>query len=303
MDANSPPNQPSNYLNVQFRTLQLAIFSVGLAAMIVSGWYLVEGMLHFAGDDTSKRIFIAAGIIFQITESICFISAAALSNKHFYWRVLLLLLGGVLFAFSITVMTLAQKATLNSGEVETSALNEQISGVKSQIASLDEMIAAYRLNAEKQSQSIYANSRELGQDSLNRATELEEKKLALAEKLFALSSARKQTSSDFFQQLEEIVYFPALQMEFYFLVTRSLLLELCGIFLLSFAAYLKLPKHHAMTETAGSHNIQLPNPPKQRQALLTRSGQTGPGGSRISSGHWASSHIQSLKRKNQPPEN
>lgn len=303
MKSNAVSSQPSLFQHAHFRTMQLAILLVGLAAMIVSGWYLIEGMLHFAGDDTSKRVFIAAGIIFQITESICFISAAALSNKHFYWRVLLLLLGCILFFFSITVMTLAQKATLHSGEVETSALNEQIAATKSQIESLDEMIAAYRLNAEKQSKSIYANSRELGQDSLNRATELEEKKLTLSEKLFTLSSARKQTSSDFFQQLEEIVNYPALQMEFYFLVSRSLLLELCGIFLLSFAAYLKLPRHQPEAEIVSHREFKIAKPANPQQAVFTRNIHPEPGSSLVTSGHWASSHIQSLKRKSQSQEN
>ncbi|WP_455221040.1 hypothetical protein [Kaarinaea lacus] len=302
MNSSPASSQSSLFQHANFRTMQLAIFLVGLAAMIVSGWYLIEGMLHFAGDDTSKRVFIAAGIIFQITESICFISAAALSNKHFYWRILLLLLGCVLFLFSITVMTLAQKATLQSGEVETSALNEQIAATKSQIASLDEMIAAYRLNAEKQSKSIYANSRELGQDSLNRATELEEKKLELSEKLYTLSSARKQTSSDFFQQLEAIINYPSKQMEFYFLVTRSLLLELCGIFLLSFAAYLKLPRHLPETEAASNDEVKLRRAENRQQAVFTRNIHSEPRSAIVNSGHWASSHIQSLKRKSKSQE-
>ena len=303
MNRNEISNQASLFNNVHFRTIQLAIFSVGLAAMIVSGWYLIEGMLHFAGDEASKRVFIAAGIIFQITESICFISAAALSNKHITWRLSLFLLGCVLFFFSITVMTLAQKATLQSGENETSALNDQINATKSQIVSLDEMIAAYRLNAEKQSKSIYANSRELGQDSLNRATELESKKLDLSEKLYLLSSARKQTSSDFFGQLESIIGFPAMQMEFYFLVSRSLLLELCGIFLLSFAAYLKLPKHIPQPETIPNRVTQLRTPSNQQQTVFTRNPGKESSNTLVNSGHWASSHIQSLKKKTEPHDN
>jgi hypothetical protein len=303
MNRNEIANQASLFNNVHFRTIQLTIFSVGLAAMIVSGWYLIEGMLHFAGDEASKRVFIAAGIIFQITESICFISAAALSNKHITWRLSLFLLGCVLFFFSITVMTLAQKATLQSGENETSALNDQINATKSQIVSLDEMIAAYRLNAEKQSKSIYANSRELGQDSLNRANELESKKLDLSEKLYSLSSARKQTSSDFFGQLESIIGFPAMQMEFYFLVSRSLLLELCGIFLLSFAAYLKLPKHIPQHETIPNRVTQLRKPSNQQQAVFTRNPGKESSNTLVNSGHWASSHIQSLKKKTEPHDN
>ena len=194
-------------------------------------------------------------------------------------------------------MTLAQKATLQSGENETSALNEQIEATKSQIVSLDAMIAAYRLNAEKQSQSIYANSRELGQDSLNRATELESKKLALSEKLYSLSSARKQTSSDFFKQLETILSYPALQMEFYFLVSRSLLLELCGIFLLSFAAYLKLPRHTVKTGVPEEPKPPVKHAIHQNPGVFTRNPVKNHGDALVNSGHWASSHIQMLKKK------
>ena len=86
MHSNYSSQPVSIFHSVHFRSIQLAIFLEGLAAMVVSGWYLIEGMLHFAGNDASKRVFIAAGIIFQITESICFISAAALSVKHLTWR-------------------------------------------------------------------------------------------------------------------------------------------------------------------------------------------------------------------------
>lgn len=249
---------------LQQRSIQLGIFLVGLAAMCVSGWYLIEGMLRFAGDSGSNRVFVAAGLIFQITESICFILAAALVSKSLSWRLAFIGLGSVLFLFSISVMTLAQKATLQAGEFASSALNENIASLQAQVESLDEMIASYRFNAEKQSKSIYANSRELGQDSLNRATELELKKLELSEKLFQLNSQRRQTSSDFFKQVEQIIDVPALQAEFYFLVTRSLLLELCGILLMSYAAYLHAP-------IGVSRSTTVPSPPvvKRPQSMGT----------------------------------
>lgn len=274
----------------KFRSMQSIIFLVGMSAMVVAGWYLIEGMLHFAGDETSKRVFIAAGIIFQITESICFIAAAALTAGSIYWRMSLVLLGTLLFLFSITVMTLAQKATLQSGESEANALEQQISAIQKQIASLDEMIAGYRLNAEKQSQSIFANSRELGQDSLNRATELEQQKLDLSNSLFNLTSAKRQTSSDFFEQLEKIIGLPALQTEFYFLVTRSLLLELCGIFLMAFAAYLKLPAVLKDSRIAdrSHYTSRLAEQPKIESIDHEI----------VNSGHWASSYIRSLKQNN-----
>ena len=295
-------NQPSALKGAHIRSIQIAIFSVGLAAMLVAGWYLVEGMLHFAGDTASKRVFIAAGIIFQITESICFISAAALSSKHLYWRIALFLLGCILFLFSITVMTLAQKATLQSGENETAALDDKIAATKAQMNSLNDTIAAYRLNAKKQSQSIYANSRELGQDSLNRATELENQKQRLADKLFTLQSSRRQTSSDFFQQLESIIGLPASQTEFYFLVSRSLLLELCGIFLLSFAAHLKSPKHATQNTTTHNTARQQRTLHNTKPAIFTRQARQDSAPSLVNSGHWASSHIQELKQKSKLPE-
>ena len=295
-------NKPISTLKVN--AIRSSVFFVGLAAMTVAGWYLVEGMLHFAGNGAAKYIFIAAGIIFQITESICFISAAALTSKSLYWRASLFSLGTILFLFSIIVMTLAQKATLQAGENQADALNLQLNALQAQIKSLDNVITGYQLNAEKQSQSIYANSRELGQDSLNRATELEEKKLALAEKLYQLSTTRRQTSSDFFQQIESITGFPALQTEFYFLISRSLLLELCGIVLMAFAAYLKLERaleqnqtYTTNSKTAKKRQHYLPNTKintnvrSEDSANKEKFSETGE--------HWAASHIRLLKQKNQ----
>ncbi len=258
--------------------------------MIVSGWYLIEGMLHFAGDDSSKRVFIAAGIIFQVTESICFVAAAAFTGRNWLWRGSLFTLGTVLFIFSIAVMTLAQKATLQSGDSQAKALDTQIQSIEDQIKSLDNVIAGYRLNAETQSKSVFANSRELGQDSLNRATDLEEKKLVLAERLFDLQKDRKQTSADFFKQLENIIGLPALKTEFYFLMIRSVLMELCGIVLMAFAAHLRVPVGQAVPTIEKSF---------RRAPILGRNPHTGTGHNpqNDTGEHWARSHIQLLKQK------
>jgi len=256
--------------------------------MIVSGWYLIEGMLHFAGDDSSKRVFIAAGIIFQVTESICFVAATAFTGRSWLWRGSLFTLGSILFIFSIAVMTLAQKATLQVGDSQANALETQIQSIEDQIASLDNVIAGYRLNAETQSKSVFANSRELGQDSLNRATELEEKKLALAERLFELQKDRKQTSADFFKQLENIIGFPALKTEFYFLMIRSVLMELCGIVLMAFAAHLRAPERR---------NVPIVEKSFHRTPILRRDPRTEQNPHTDNGEHWARSHIQLLKQK------
>jgi len=255
--------------------------------MMVSGWYLIEGMLHFAGDDSSKKVFIAAGIIFQVTESICFVAATAFTTRSWLWRSSLFSLGSILFVFSIAVMTLAQKATLQSGDNQAKAMDLQIRAIEEQIKSLDNVVAGYRLNAEKQSNSVYANSRELGQDSLNRATEIEGKKLQLADRLFELQKARKQTSSDFFKQLESITGFPALKTEFYFLTIRSVLMELCGIVLMAFAAHLRTP--------VGANIPSLEKPFKRTPTIGRPPGEKN---SHHETGeHWARSHIQLLKQK------
>jgi predicted permease len=282
----SPPS--SFFANAKSATTQWAIFCVGLCAMMVSGLYLIEGMLHFAGDDDSKRVFIAAGIIFQITESICFIAATALATRSWFWRGSLFTLGSILFVFSIAVMTLAQKATLQSGDNQAKAMDLQIRAIEQQIKSLDNVVAGYRLNAEKQSNSVYANSRELGQDSLNRATEIEEKKLKLADRLFELQKARKQTSSDFFRQLESITGLPALKTEFYFLTIRSVLMELCGIVLMAFAAHLRTP---------ANANIPSLEKPLKRTPTIGRNPQSENRPHHETGDHWARSHIQLLKQK------
>ena len=283
-------------INLKNVSVQLIIFIVGLSAMIVSGWYLIEGMLHFAGDDSSKRVFIAAGIIFQVTESICFIAATAFTSKKWYWRAALFALGAILFAFSIDVMTLAQKATLQAGNNQATALDSQILAIQEQVKSLDDVIAGYRLNAEKQSKSVYANSRELGQDSLNRAADLENKKIEMSTKLYELQAARKQTSSDFFKQLEEIIGFPALQTEFYFLMSRSVLLELCGIVLMAFAAHLRAP---SAQQQAPQKKNQPANKPRQQNRLVRENQATF----EETGEHWARSHIRLLKQQQGSNEN
>ena len=279
----------------RFRLTQSGVFFVGFCAMAVSGWYLIEGMLHFASD--SKRVFIAAGIIFQVTESICFISAAALSSKKLVWRSLLFIMGAILFLFSISVMTLAQKAALQTGNNQSIALDTQINSIKAQISSLDNVIAGYRLNAEKQSKSVYANSRELGQDSLNRATELELKKINLNEKLFDLQNTRKQSSSDFFKQLETVTGWPALQSEFYFLITRSVLLELCGIMLMAFAAHLRIPVSEPNIRTS-TYTIPESSDRPRLESVDKRSNTAAAAAmSPEDTGeHWARSHIRHLKQ-------
>ncbi len=207
--------------------------------MGVSGYFLIEGLSQFSGGGTAKNMLIIGGVLFQITESLCFIAASALTYHSLRWRYILFSLGVVLFGFSIAVMTLAQKTALQTGEAQAQAIDEKREHIRRQIASLEQVIGTYRLNAEKQSRSIYKDSRALGQDSINRAAEMEERKLRLSEELFALNTSRRQTAADFFQRLQEVSGLPAQSTEFYFLVLRSLLLELSGIILLSFGANLR----------------------------------------------------------------
>ncbi len=207
--------------------------------MVVAGYFLVQGLSQFSGNGTTNTMLIVGGVLFQVTESICFIGASALTYHSLRWRYILFTLGVVLFSFSIGVMTLAQKAALQTGESQASALDEKRKYLRSQIASLQKVIDSYRLNAEKQSRSIYKDSRAKGQDSLNRAAKLEQKKMQLSEALYQANIRRRQTSSDFFKRVEEVTGLPAESTEFYFLVIRSLLIELSAIILMSFGANLR----------------------------------------------------------------
>jgi hypothetical protein len=221
------------------RAYPLIVFLIGALCMVVAGYLLIDGLSHFSGDDSTRRVLITVGVLFQITESLCFIIAATPSPAHSaLWRVGFFCFGALIFIFSIAVMTLAQKTALQSGEFQAAAIDEKREHLRAQIASLDQVIASYRYNAERQSNSVYKDSRELGQDSINRASELEQKKLGLSDELFALNQTRRETSGDFFSQLENVTGLPAKQTEFYFLVTRSLLIELSGILLLAYGARL-----------------------------------------------------------------
>jgi len=94
------------------------IISVGVACMFVAGYFLIEGLSQFSGNATTRNILIIGGILFQISESLCFVAAAALALHSRIWRGSLFLLGCVLFLFSVAVMTLAQKTALQSGRSE-----------------------------------------------------------------------------------------------------------------------------------------------------------------------------------------
>ncbi len=232
------------------------IFCIGAACMAVAGYFLIEGLSEFSGNANTTRMLIIGGVLFQITESICFISASALTYHSLRWRYILFALGIVLFCFSIGVMTLAQKTALQTGETQASANDEKRTHLRNQIKSLQKVIESYRYNAQRQSRSIYKDSRAKGQDSLNRAAKLEDKKLQLAETLFVLNKARRQTSSDFFKRVEEVVGLPAASTEFYFLVARSLLLELSAIILMSFAANLRAYNRLVM-EAKENTNVEI----------------------------------------------
>ncbi len=229
----NPGKRPSLSLTYIF------IFGIGLACMTVAGYFLVEGLSQFSGSGGARNMLIVGGILFQITESLCFISASALTFHSLQWRLMLFTLGLILFCFSIAVMTLAQKTALQTGEAQAQAIDEQRTQIRDQIASLQQVIASYRANADNQSKSIYKDSRAMGQDSINRAAEMEDRKFQLSEKLYELNTARQQTSSDFFHRLEEVTGLPERSTEFYFLVLRSLLLEMSGIILMSFGAHLR----------------------------------------------------------------
>lgn len=215
------------------------IIIVGVACMVVAGYFLIEGLSQFSGNATTRNILIIGGILFQISESLCFVAAAALAHHSRVWRMSLFSLGCVLFLFSVAVMTLAQKTALQSGINVADAIDEKRQYLRKQLSSLDKMIESYQYNAKKQSKSIYKDSRAMGQDSINRATEIEQQKLDLSNELFALNQERKETSVDFFNRLEEVTGLHARNTEFYFLVLRSLLIELCGILLMAFGASLR----------------------------------------------------------------
>ena len=104
--------------------------------MAVAGYFLIEGLSQFSGDSTAKNMLIIGGVLFQITESLCFIAAAALTYHSLRWRYMLFSLGAVLFCFSIGVMTLAQKTALQTGEAQAQANDEKREHIRSQIASL-----------------------------------------------------------------------------------------------------------------------------------------------------------------------
>lgn len=215
------------------------IFLVGFACMVLSGYFLVIGLSQFAVNESVKVILAASAVTLQIAESACFMIAAAMPSPFKKIRAALFAGGSIIFIFSIAVVTVAQKAVFQESEVSANASDTMTKNIEGQIANLDATIASYRLNGEKQSRSIYPESRAKGQESLDKAAKLTEKQEALSAKLFDLQKQRSVTGMDVYHKLEKILGIDAENMELGFIVVRSLLLETIGVLFLSLPGYLK----------------------------------------------------------------
>jgi hypothetical protein len=211
--------------------------ALGLVCMAIAGVILIQGLLQFSANQAAQWIFIASGIAFQVVESFCFVAASRTSPHSRGWRYAMFTLGVCLFVFSIAIMTIAQRAALAVDELAASANDEQRRILHTRLASIDQLIDGYRLNAATQSRSVYAQSRKLGQTSLNLAKDLEEQKQAITAQLLALASHNTQTAADFFTRVERVIGWPATHIEFWFLFLRACLIEIAGVVCLSYGAY------------------------------------------------------------------
>ncbi|MDH5665029.1 MAG: hypothetical protein OEY10_01875, partial [Nitrosopumilus sp.] len=229
-----------------------AFFLLGLVGICVSGYLLVTGLSHFSANDSARNTFIVGGIFFQILETVCFVTVTSIPGIHRPWKYALIALGVSFFIFSISIMTIAQKATVYGGENETKAIDNELAQLNSQLKTIDSIIESFQANAGKQSKSIYAESRELGREALLDATHLIEKKEKLIGQISELQRDRKETAAGFFVQVENIVGFDARSIEFEFYFIRSLFFEISGIFCFAFGGYLRARKieHDTQDEVA-----------------------------------------------------
>ena len=226
------------------------LFTVGFCSMVVAGWFLIDGLSQFSASTSMYYALVLSAIIFQLGEAGMFVTAAVLPVYYRKWRWFTIVVGSSLFILSVLVMTLAQKSAMSSGEIKANAIDEKVRLLQSQIASIDSVIQSYQTNADKQSRSVYAQSRALGQDSLNRSSALLEKKLTLSSQIFDLQSKRNLTSGDFFSSVEKVTGFDGQTTELVYLVARSALLEFLGVSLMTLAAYFK-PRAKTLTPGPG----------------------------------------------------
>ncbi|MDH5327666.1 MAG: hypothetical protein OEY58_19605 [Gammaproteobacteria bacterium] len=211
------------------------VIALGALIMVYAGYYLVLGFSQIDVAQDSKTMFVLFGVFIQCMEAVCFFGATVTRNMA--WRFALIAFGIPLFAVSVFFMTIAQMSSLEDGERQAQSVDMRATQLRDQIASLDTTIAGYRLNAEKQSQSKFAQSRALGMEALKEAQRLEDQKNQLSQELFALTQQRKTTSSDLFGQAGSAIGVSITGYHFYLL--RSFLLELGSILILSFGGYLR----------------------------------------------------------------
>ncbi|MDH5327619.1 MAG: hypothetical protein OEY58_19370 [Gammaproteobacteria bacterium] len=211
----------------------------GAVSMICAAFFLIKG-LSSGSFGSATNVLIIGAIVLQVSEVILFLLASTdvLGQHSRLGRAGFFSLGCSLFLFSVFIMTMAQSTSLQTGVREAAANDSQRLRLEQQLESLTSIIDSYRKNADTQSQSVYANSRALGQDSINRAVELEQKKFAILEQLGQLDRSRKESSSDFFLRLESLTGIQQGYWGIAFLVTLSLLFEVIGIVLITTAVKL-----------------------------------------------------------------
>lgn len=244
------------------------LYFIGFISMLTASYLVINSFTLLAGEN-DKWIFIIVGIVIQVSEAIVFPIFSSLPNNHRISKSILLITGFLLVTVSITGMVFSQIHTFAAQDNAQSNLNEQISRLNSSVNEINRTKESYLDNSKKQSASVYRESRALGQDSINRAAELDEKKRVLEEELKPLIKLKNSATDNTFAKLEKTLNIPKEDIEFYFVILRAVVLEFCGIIWLSLAASLIAQGKPIVIKTK-ILNSDLPDNDPPKSNILTK---------------------------------
>lgn len=236
----------------------VGLFVLGGMLIGLASAFTIDGMRMYITNSLTLWMWVITALACQACEAVFFVKATN-PGMPAKTRVYLGALAAAFFLFGIYLMTFGQyvqwlediaaaeakfqtqNAPAQQRKAARGALDSTIADVERQVSQKHQIIDSYRINADRQSQSIYRDSRQSAQSMLEKIRIEEQEMKKLFEQLSDLRQQRaamnlsevpaQATILQIDQQLTQQV-----DIKFFVLLARSLLIEIGAITLLALAA-------------------------------------------------------------------
>lgn len=208
--------------------------AAGCVIMGVSTYFLIEGMSALGDAGHMNTI---GGIALQIGESVLLFVAGGWLYKKSGLRYTAVTLGILAAVFSVTMMTLAQKSSIESGQHHANKIDKKVARLEARKARIQRRIDSIMPSIQKDLDSTMYRSRGLKREEQKITPKVQQiAKIDL--QLDKLESQRKLTNSQIMQDIADFLHVSVVTATMIILWLRSFLFEGSAIVLFMIAGYL-----------------------------------------------------------------